>query len=223
VVVGTFVMNTAGLDVSLSPGEGALLDWGAAERIFGSGEQARFFAPQSFLIRLAPDTDRSAAVRAVRRIFPSSTTPPIEPTDLTNLRDIRLLPLALGALVTLLGLGTVGHALLSAVRRRRRDLAVLNAIGFTSRDTRAAIRYQALTFAAVAVLIGVPVGIAGGRSSWAVAAHQLGIVNRPVVPALGVTLGALLLVALLVGVAAVLARLAGRVPTAALLREDEGS
>jgi ABC-type antimicrobial peptide transport system permease subunit len=122
--------------------------------------------------------------------------------------------------VALLGIGTVAHALLSAVRRRQRELAVLRAIGFVRSQTRAAVASQALTFGLVALAIGVPIGVATGRAAWSLAARQLGIPSHPVVTigSMGVVAGAFLM--LLVLIAVVPAQLASRVPTATILRRD---
>jgi hypothetical protein len=46
------------------------------------------------------------------------------------------------------------------MRRRRRDLALLKALGFTRRQISATIAWQATSTVAVGLLIGVPVGIA---------------------------------------------------------------
>jgi ABC-type lipoprotein release transport system permease subunit len=66
----------------------------------------------------------------------------------------------------LLAIATVAHALVTTVRRRRADLAVLRAIGFTRRDARVAIAWQATLIALVGVVIGVPLGVLVGRLLW---------------------------------------------------------
>jgi hypothetical protein len=55
--------------------------------------------------------------------------------------------------------------------------------------------WQATTFALVAALAGVPVGIAAGRWAWRLVADQLGVAAGPVVPTasvLAIVVGALL-------------------------------
>jgi len=71
---------------------------------------------------------------------------------------------------------------MSSVRRRRRDFAILRALGFTSWQVRGTLCWQALTLAGIALLIGVPAGIACGRLCWQVFAHQLGITPVVAVP-----------------------------------------
>jgi predicted lysophospholipase L1 biosynthesis ABC-type transport system permease subunit len=59
-----------------------------------------------------------------------------------------------------------GHALSTAVRRRRHDLAVLRALGMTRRQSRLVVTTQASLLAVIGLLLGVPLGIALGRSIW---------------------------------------------------------
>jgi hypothetical protein len=51
--------------------------------------------------------------------------PPPLPQAILEVRDVAVLPFALGSFLALLALGAVGHALAAAVRRRRHELAVL--------------------------------------------------------------------------------------------------
>jgi len=80
----------------------------------------------------------------------------------------------------------VTHALVTSVSRRRRDLAMLKALGFTRGQVSQTVAWQATTFALLAALIGVPLGIAGGRWAWRLIAGQLGIDAGPIVPPLSV-------------------------------------
>jgi predicted lysophospholipase L1 biosynthesis ABC-type transport system permease subunit len=217
-ITGTVVLNVAGVDVSIPPGRGALFDWSMLALL--DPRSAEVIAPQIFLIDVEPG--RTAEVEEhLRTLFPTSTrSAPIEPLDLANLGDASLLPSALGVVVAILGIGTVAHAMLSAVRRRQRDLAVLKTIGFVRSDVRKAVACQALVFGLVALVIGVPLGIAGGRVAWSVAAAQLGIPSHPVVTFALVAGAAVTFLILLVLMALVPARVASRVPAADILRRD---
>jgi ABC-type antimicrobial peptide transport system permease subunit len=112
------------------------------------------------------------------------------------------------------------YTLLTAIRRRRRDLAVLKALGFLRRDLARTVTVQALTLAAFALVIGLPVGVALGRIVWNRFADWQGI---PAVPT--VTVWVLVLVAVAVLAAAALiaivpARLAARTAPADALRTE---
>jgi len=72
------------------------------------------------------------------------------------------------------------------VQRRRRDLAILQALGFRRGQVAATIAWQALTLAGLALVIGVPIGILAGRLGWAAFAYRLGVVSEPVISPLSI-------------------------------------
>ena len=115
--------------------------------------------------------------------------------------------LAAGAVLAL------GLTLTASVRRRRRDLALLKALGFTRGQLSAAIAWQSTVAAVIGVLVGTPLGIVVGRQLWILFAHNLYAVPDPTTPALSVFLvviGALVFANL---VAAFPGRTASRTPT----------
>jgi predicted lysophospholipase L1 biosynthesis ABC-type transport system permease subunit len=118
-----------------------------------------------FLIRLAPGTDRDRAVAALRRDFGGFIYVPRPHVDVRNLQRVAGLPGLLAGLVVVLALAMMTHTLVTSVRRRR-DLAVLKALGFVQGQVAATIVWQATTFAVVALAVGVPLGVAAGRWAW---------------------------------------------------------
>lgn len=88
------------------------------------------------------------------------------PQDVVLLRDVRTLPQWLAAFLAFLGIAAVGHVLVTAVRRRRHDLAVLRAVGFRPRQAAGVISWQAMTVGAVGLILGIPLGIVAGHVSW---------------------------------------------------------
>jgi ABC-type antimicrobial peptide transport system permease subunit len=111
----------------------------------------------------------------------------------------RALPLQLSVLFALAAFATLVHLLLTSVRRRRRDLAILQTLGFRRRQVAATVAWQALTLATIALLIGVPLGMLLGRLGWAAFAYRLGVVSEPVRSPLSVlVIPVTLVVALLV-------------------------
>lgn len=123
---------------------------------------------ETVLVRFVPGTPLDAGVEALEvALGPGVEIEPRSlPQDVAYLRNVRTLPKALAAFVVLLGLGAVGHVLATAVRRRRHDLAVLRAIGFRPLEVAACVASQAVTVALVALVVGIPLGIAAGRWSW---------------------------------------------------------
>ena len=154
------------------------------------------------------------------RLGPFLTVGPTTPADVVNFGRAQDLPLLLGGVLSLLALLTIAHLLLTSVRRRRRDFAVLRTLGFTRRQVRGAVSWQAGALTGVALGIGIPAGILCGRLAWRVFTDQLGIPPAPVVPL--ATLGVLVLVALALAlaIAAVPGESAARARPAQILRSE---
>ncbi|HKY14583.1 MAG TPA: ABC transporter permease [Microthrixaceae bacterium] len=111
----------------------------------------------------------------------------------------------------------VGHALVTGVRRRRRELAVLRAIGFDRRQVRSLVAWVAVGYTVAGMIVGIPAGLVVGRVTWQLITDGVGIEAASVIPALwvvAVVAGALMAA---VAVATVLAaRPASGVPAADL-------
>ncbi len=101
-----------------------------------------------------------------------------------NLRTTRGLPASLGVFLAILGIAAVAHSLFAVLRRRRRDLAVLRALGLSRRQTRAVVGWHATTLAAVGVALGVPLGMLAGRWAWRWVATTMPLDYVPPVAAL---------------------------------------
>jgi ABC-type antimicrobial peptide transport system permease subunit len=94
----------------------------------------------------------------------------------------------LGAVSGVLGVvAAVGHALITAVWRRARDIAILRALGMTPRQSRWAALTQATVFSVAGLLAGIPPGLAAGRALWRVTAGIIPLYYQPP-PALGILL-----------------------------------
>ena len=79
----------------------------------------------------------------------------------------------------MLAVGALLHVSSTVLRRRRRDLAVLRALGFTRRQSRACLGWQATTLAAIGLLVGVPLGVILGRMVWRAVADQTPMIYVP--------------------------------------------
>jgi hypothetical protein len=142
------------------------------------------------------------------------------PAAVVSLGDLRSLPLALGVFFALLASATVAHALVTTVRRRRHDLAVMRSIGLTRRQSRIAIGWQATLIAAAGLVIGVPLGIVAGRMIWRWLAHNFPVVYVPPLAAIAVVLVVPAAIALANLLAAWPARSAARIRPAEALRTE---
>jgi FtsX-like permease family len=129
-------------------------------------------------------------------------------------------PRTLAICVAIAAVLALALTILASVRERRRDLALLKALGLRSRQLRAVVGCQTTTILLIAIAVGVPLGVAAGNWTWTRFANSIGVVPQPVVP------GA----ELLAGVAALLiagnllalwpARVAARIAPAATFRAE---
>jgi hypothetical protein len=180
-IVGTTVFPT--LSDALGLGTGAALTPGALHYLLPA--KTMIPPPGAVFVRFRPGAGPQAgrqaltARLAVRGSF--TVDGPAAPTDLVNFGQVQDLPQVLGIGLAAVALLTIAHLLMTSVRRRR-DFAILRALGFTSWQVRGTLCWQALTLAGIALVIGVPAGIACGRLCWQVFAHQLGITPVVAVP-----------------------------------------
>jgi predicted lysophospholipase L1 biosynthesis ABC-type transport system permease subunit len=142
------------------------------------------------------------------------------PESVVSLGRLRALPLALAIFFGLLAVATVAHALVTTVRRRRHDLAVLRSIGFTKRDARIAIAWQSTLIAIVGLVLGVPLGIVMGRLVWKQLAESFPVAYVPPLTLLGVLLVVPLAILIANLVAAGPAHAATRIRPARVLRTE---
>jgi ABC-type antimicrobial peptide transport system permease subunit len=142
------------------------------------------------------------------------------PAEVATLGRVRWTPVLLAGLLAALAAATVGHTLVTSIRRRRRDLALLKTMGFRRGQVSATVAWQATTFAAVAAIVGLPVGLALGRALWLALADQLGIVPEVSTPALALLLAVPATILLANLIAVVPGWLAGRVRPAVALRSE---
>jgi hypothetical protein len=141
------------------------------------------------------------------------------PAEIVNYQSTGATPVLLAAGLAAGAIIALALTLIASVRRKRRDLALLKTLGFTTRQLAATIASQASVIAAIATIIGLPLGIALGRQLWVVFARNINAVPQPTVPAslILVAAGALVLAN---AVAAVPARMAARTPAALVLRTE---
>jgi hypothetical protein len=140
--------------------------------------------------------------------------------DQSNLAHVSALPNVLAGLLGLLAAAALVHTIATTVRRRRRDLAVLKTLGFVRRQLWSTVVAQSATIVAIALVVGIPLGIVGARWGWIAFVDHLDFVPQPVVPALPV--GSLIPGALVLGAAIALlpARAAARTQPALVLRSE---
>jgi hypothetical protein len=224
-VVGQTVFGTGGFGPGLA--EGAGMTFAQLQAFFPRDARTQFFA------NLAPGaTGADVSARLNPKFAPFGATVasvadakaaglyPKQASVIAAFGSAQRIPLALSALLALAAVGTLAHVLVTCIRRRRRDLAVLKTLGFVRRQVSATVAWQATTLASVALLIGLPLGVAVGRWGWTLFADTVGVLPVPVVdlPPLLIAIPVTLLLANLI--ALIPGRVAAATRPAAVLRSE---
>lgn len=231
VIVGTATLPAigAGETLHLEIGTGAVL----AEQLIpahdrGFGDLPN--SPEAVFVRFRAGANLAAARRSLEQIAtdvanikghgPPTVVPVQRPAEIVNYRTMGNTPALLGAALAAGAIVALGLTLLTSVRRRRRELALLKTLGFTRRQLAAVVAWQASAAVALGVTVGVPVGIVIGRALWDQFASALHVVDQPTVPALTIVLVAIGAIAIANVVAAIPGRQAARTKTAVLLHAE---
>jgi len=149
-----------------------------------------------------------------------SILPVQRPAEILNYGTLGSTPLLLGIALAAGAAVALCITLITSVRRRRRDLAILKTLGFTRGQLVVAIAVQASVAAVIGCAIGIPVGVALGRVLWDLFAGEISAVPYPTVPALSVVAIGVAAIALAVVAASIPGRLAARTHTSQLLRAE---
>ena len=231
-IVGTATLPTIGGSGSpdLQMGSGAVM----ASTLFPAGylntQGSPVPGPDAFLITIRPGVSSSTARRSLQRVDQVLNGSPdgpvggvvsvLRPAEIANYGAVGSTPTVLASVLAGGALGALGFTLVSSVRRRRRELAILKALGLTGRQLWASVAWQSSVSVAFGVAIGMPSGIALGRWLWTLFADGISAVPDPTVPALSMVLIALGALCFANVVAAVPGRIAARTPTALVLHSE---
>ncbi len=144
------------------------------------------------LLRFAPGPRRAADIAAFGRAMAPICAAVEQPTcmifnqrpnGVTGYARIDGTPEVLAGILAVLGLALLGQFAVASARRRRRDFAVLRTLGLLGRQLAAVTAWQASALTAVALLVGLPVGVAAGHWAWALFAGQVGLSPAAITPA----------------------------------------
>jgi hypothetical protein len=244
-IVGTATMPAIGFPSSEgnhpSMGTGALIPEGiepAALRRALTEPYATLNGPEFVFVRMRTGVSDDAGLADMGRIATAAakafTAVPhglgtggtvtvmsvLRPAEIVDYRSMGVTPVLLAGSLAAGAIVALGLTLAASVRRRRRDLALLKALGFTKAQLSASVAVHSTVVAIIGLLVGLPLGVVLGRLLWVLFAHEIYAVPTPTVPLLALVLlaiGALVLVNL---AAAIPGRIAARMPTALLLREE---
>lgn len=220
--VGPFESDRASL------GTGVLLSAPLFEAVVGGAGPADSLT--GFVaIDLAPGSNPAAFLADVRGdlpgwdpygVPPPSYAKPVRPATVVDVAASRQVPALLACVLALTMAVSVITGIASGTRARRRELAVLRAMGIVPRQVRASVRWHALVVVLIGLAVGLPIGTAAGRIAFNVFARDLGAATRPTAPPLVLSFIVLGAVALAMVAAVGPARQASRWPVADELWQD---
>jgi len=185
--------------------------------------------PNAILVRFRSGVNRPRALRGLNAIaqklsLPTNYGVTVEsvqrPAEIVNYRSMSSTPLYLGIALAVGAIAALALTLVTSVRRRRRDLALLKTLGFTRRQLAAVVAYQSTVAVAIGTVIGIPSGIVIGRTLWDLFARGIHAVPDATVPAATITFVAIAALVLANVVAALPGLQAARTRTAVLLRAE---
>ena len=239
-ISGIVTLPSFGVAISqhVSLGQGAMLSEQAllaAQGLHGVGPQSAAessqAAPSAVAIDLVPGTSaaqRAALVHRITSANPDGTPGGTYELALHHARAAAIVnatqmggqPLALALGLAAAALLSLALTVLTSVRRRRRELALLKTLGMTRRQLGAIVAWQTTLTLVIALVVGVPLGVAAGRWAWHGFAGSLGVTPVTVVPVLLLAAGcaAVLLAGNLL--TSFPAAVAARTPAAGTLRTE---
>jgi ABC-type lipoprotein release transport system permease subunit len=208
-VVGLVVLTGLGSNDGI--GQGALTTLDGLRQISDAAVTSAtvdFHSRDQAIATYFPDLDQSGGPE------------PFVPPDIVSLTRVRSVPYVLAALLGVLVVLTITQTLLSSMRARRRDLAILRALGGPPSLLRRSIHWQATLVTLVPALFGIPIGLIVGRLVFMALADDIGAVDDAVFPS-GALAAVIVGVLVLANVIAIWpARLARRLSAAAALRTE---
>jgi hypothetical protein len=141
------------------------------------------------------------------------------PNSIVNYTRIDGTPEVLAGVLAILGLAVLAQFLVASTRRRRRDFAILRTLGLLRGQLIAVTAWQSAAMTGLALLVGLPLGVAGGHWAWNLFAGQAGLAAGAITPvSLLLTVPATVLAAIAITLPS--ARRCARLNPAAVLRSE---
>jgi ABC-type lipoprotein release transport system permease subunit len=232
-IVGTVTLPSIGVQLAdhVSLGRGAMLP----ERTLLSIEDfnpraqspAAFTAlPSALAIDLRPGAGASTVVKGILAVEPDGTpggmyqVPHVLAAALANDAQMGDQPLTLAIVLAVAMILSVWATVQASTRRRRRDLAMMKALGMTRRQVRTIVLWQSSTMLIISAALGLVLGWIAGHLVWSAFASSIGVVPVTVLPLGLVLLGLVILVVAGNVLTALPAESAARAPSGSLLRSE---
>jgi hypothetical protein len=229
-IVGTATMPA--IEDGIGMGSGALVASSDFPTKLLNLQDAPIPGPNVILVRTRAGVSAPAAYRSLVKVNREINAVPndgglaggvvnvLRPVEIVNFHAMGTAPTIFAACLGVGAIAALGITLGASVRRRRRDLALLKALGFTRRQLAAAISWQATVAALFGAVVGIPLGIVIGRELWELFARSIDAVPDASIPSMSILFVSIGTVAFANLVAAIPGRIAARTSTALVLRTE---
>jgi hypothetical protein len=229
-IVGTATMPA--IEDGIGMGSGALVASSDFPTKLLNLQDAPIPGPNVILVRTRAGVSAPAAYRSLVKVNREINAVPndgglaggvvsvLRPVEIVNFHAMGTTPTIFSACLGVGAIAALGITLGASVRRRRRDLALLKALGFTQRQLASAIAWQATVAAVFGAVVGIPVGIVIGRELWELFARSIDAVPDASIPSLSILIVGVGTVVFANLVAAIPGRIAARTSTALVLRTE---
>ena len=143
------------------------------------------------LLKFAPGPRHAADIAAFGRAMarycatvqqPTCVITDQRPNGASNYARIDATPEVLAGVLAVLGLAVLAQFAMSSARRRRREFAILKTLGLLRRQLAAIAAWQVTALTALALLAGLPLGVAVGHWAWALFANEVGLSTAALTP-----------------------------------------
>jgi predicted lysophospholipase L1 biosynthesis ABC-type transport system permease subunit len=208
----TGIAVVPGLGANDGIGEGGIVTMGGLTRLDDTAQVT------STAVKLR--VSRTEFFRSLPEYADTPEEPDYVPSAIVNVSHIRSIPFVLAGVLAALALLTVVHGMVTSMRSRRRDLAILRSLGADRGWIRRAVHWQASLLTALPVVVGIPVGFVVGRLVFGAFADSMGAVDDAAIPVVIVAIGSIAVVALANAIAGVISRTARRHEPALLLQTE---
>ena len=142
------------------------------------------------------------------------------PNSIVNYARIDGTPEVLAGIIALLGLAVLAQFAVASARRRRRDFAILRTLGLLRGQLIAITAWQAAAMTGLALLVGLPLGVAGGHWAWGLFAGEAGLATGAITPLPLLLLTAPVAITAAIAVTLPSSRRGARLNPAAVLRSE---
>jgi hypothetical protein len=172
----TGIVIVPGFGANDGMGEGGIVTEAGLDRV----DDAASFTGAA--VRLKPGTTLTELATRLPIAAQAGPTVSFQPPAIVNVARIRAIPFVLAVLLGALALLTIVHVMITSLRSRQRDLAVLRALGADRPWVTRAVHWEATVFTLLPLAIGIPLGVIAGRTVFTVFADSMGALDAAAIP-----------------------------------------